>query len=154
MPSLHAPSAWLSTRLCPAAASRVAALTRRVERLSPALAGPQSHILRYALFVAVLSPPLPAALRERCPRGKSVSFRAAPLVGREGDAFAVALRILPSCFPEGTMHGFVEHGLQQGEEIVRLLCRADHTEREALFDRVVGASIYDLRPSLAARYDL
>ena len=151
---LHSPpSEWLSTRLCPEATRHLNTLTRRVARLSPDLTGAQSHVLRYALFMAVVHPPIPAALRERCPRGKSESFRAGPLSNREGDALSVALRLMPASFPEGTMHGYVEHGLRYGEEIVRLLCRAEHTERDALFDQVIGTSIYTLRPTLAEKYD-
>lgn len=66
---------------------------------------------------------------------------------------AVALRLLPSCFPEGTMHAFVEHGLTYSDTIAYLLGKATKEEREAVYEAVITRTVADLRPSLAERFE-
>jgi hypothetical protein len=153
MPSNARPSQWLSARLCALSYAKLQKVVRRVARLDPSLNGVQSHVLRYALMVTVLNPPLAAALRDqKCARGNSAPVRAAPISGDEGAAFAYSLNLLSSCYPEGSAHQFVEHGLLHGEDlIVRLLTRATVEEQAAFFSDVLARTVYDLRPSLAAR---
>jgi len=155
MPSNAPPSQWLSARLCSLSYAKLQKVVRRVARLDPSLNGVQSHVLRYALMVTVLNPPLAAALRDvKCARGNSAPVRAAPITGDEGAAFAYSLNLLSSCYPEGSVHQFVEHGLLHGEDlIVRLLTRATVAEQTAFFSDVLARTAYDLRPSLAARFD-
>lgn len=146
---------WLSARLCPFAHGRLTDLSKRVARRDQSLTGVTSLVLRHSLLFAVLRPPLAAALRDfKCPRGESLPVRAAPRRDREGPAFSYALHILPSCFPEGSVHRFVEHGLvTSSDDILRLLTEGFVEECTALYAEVLSRTAYDLRPSLAARFD-
>lgn len=146
---------WLSARLCPLGNQRFVALTRKVERRDPSLSGVGSLVLRHSLIFSLLRPPLAAALRDfRCSRGASVAVRAAPLRDREGPAFSLALRLLSSCFPEGSVHRFVEHGLTTCEDnLFRLLTEATVAEREVLYGEALSRTAYDLRPSLAEMFE-
>lgn len=65
---------------------------------------------------------------------------------------AVALRLLPACYPEGTMHAFIEHGLGYADTIAHLLGKAPKDEREAVFEAVLARTVYDIRPALAEKF--
>ena len=146
-------SGWLSSRLCPSAQRELAGICRRVKRSHASLTGVESHVLRYALFATVLNPPPLDLVTRKCPRGGTKAVTAGPLVTREGAAMEVALRLLPSCYPEGTMHAFLEYGFGYADTIVHLLCRASLAEREEVFESVITRTAYDLRPSLAERFE-
>lgn len=143
---------WLSSRLCPNAHRELTHLCRRIERANPDLTGVESHVLRYCLFATVLNPPHVDVVRRKCPRGGTVPVTAGPLRTREGDAMAVALRLLPACYPEGTMHAFIEHGLGYADTIAHLLGKAPKDEREAVFEAVLARTVYDIRPALAEKF--
>lgn len=128
-------------------------LCRRVHRSNPELKGVESHVLRYTLFAAVLNPPHVGEVTRKCPRGGTTPVTAGPMRNREGEAMEVALRLLPACFPEGTMHAFIEHGLGYSDTIAHLLGKASKDEREAVFDAVITRTVYDIRPSVAERFE-
>lgn len=149
------PLETVAARLCSPAAARLALLVRRIKKSAPEMWGVESRILRLALCESVLHPPLAAALRDYpCPRGGGVAAmaRIPSLDTREGVATLHALRQMNACFPEGSVHRFIEHGMTQEEHIVFLLRHASPDEREDFFERVIARSVYDIRPALAKQH--